>query len=146
MYLIKKGSVAIRKMKGSAYVEIARVYSNEVIGELSFFDRQPRSAAAVALTEVEALEIAFTSLDKIYDKVPPYIKSIIVCIADRLRRADDTIRRLQKIVVTDEPDANGRPGDDAGPDTAAILAATADIPFETPSGDDSDDGAEDPNT
>src|SRR4051812_46909949 len=86
MYLVKKGTVSVRKMKGAAFVEIARVYSSEVLGELSFFDRLPRSAAAIALTEVECLEIQFTSLDKVYKSVPDYMKTIIAAVADRLRK------------------------------------------------------------
>lgn len=137
MYLIKKGTVAVRKMKGSAYVEIARVYANEVIGELSFFDRNPRSAAAVAVTEVEAAMIEFSSLDKIYDKVPPYLKSIMICVADRLRKADDVIRRLQKNVVYDEEGTLVR---NTTPSTASVLAATSDINVD----DDDKDGGEKP--
>ena len=101
MFLIRKGTVSVRKVKGAAYVEVGRAYSNEVLGELSFFDRLPRSAAAVALTEVEVLEISFDSLDKIYVGVPDYLKTIIACVADRLRKANDTIKRLQKNVVHD---------------------------------------------
>lgn len=102
MYLITKGTVAIRKMKGPDYVELGRVYANEVLGELSFFDRKPRSAAAVALTEVEVLEISFESLDAIYTKVPDYMKTIMASVADRLRKANEMIRRLQRNVVTEE--------------------------------------------
>jgi len=125
MYLIKKGTVSIRKMKGPAYIEIARAYSSEVVGELSFFDRQARSAAAVALTEVETLEIEFESLDKIYEKVPDYMRTIISCVAERLRKADDTIRRLQKEVVRDDQMA---PGSGKGGQSATdVLAATANV-------------------
>src|SRR4029079_5806958 len=112
MYLVKKGTVAIRKMKGAAFVEIARIYSNEVLGELSFFDRLPRSAAAIALTEVECLEITFEALDKIFEKVPPYFKTIIASMADRLRRADETIRKLQKDIVQDSSSQSGQSGGD----------------------------------
>lgn len=126
MYLIKKGSVSVRKMKGTAFVEIARIYHNEVLGELSFFDRRPRSATAVATSDVEALEIEFASLDKSYDKVPEYIKSIIVCVAERLRKANETIRRLQKHVIEHEEVAKDDPSDSEASD---ILAATKDIDF-----------------
>ena len=102
IYLIKKGTVAIRKVKGSAQVELARVYANEVLGELSFFDRLPRSASAVASTEVEAVEITFDSLDKIYANIPPYMKAIIASLTDRLRKANETIKRLQKNIVPGE--------------------------------------------
>lgn len=107
MYLIQKGTVAIRKQKpAGGHVEIARLYSNEVLGELSFFDRNPRSASAVALTPVEVLEIRFDALDKVYDGVPDYMKTIMASVADRLRKANDTIRRLQKNVITDSMPAD----------------------------------------
>jgi CRP-like cAMP-binding protein len=130
MFIIKKGTVAIRKRKGTAHVEIARIYSNEVLGEISFFDRLPRSASAVALTEVQVLEIQFDSLDKIYEGVPDYMKTIIASVADRLRKANDMIRRLQKNLVFDE-DGSGKP-DGVEASAADILAATAGIGSEIP--------------
>ncbi len=131
MFIIKKGTVAIRKRKGTAHVEIARIYSNEVLGEISFFDRLPRSASAIALTEVQVLEIQFDSLDKIYEGVPDYMKTIIASVADRLRKANDMIRRLQKNVVFDEDQGKAKKGDE--PSAADILAATAGIGSEMPS-------------
>ena len=102
LYIIKKGSIGIRKLKGGAYVELAKVCTNEILGELSFFDRLPRSASAVALTEVEVLEVTFESMDKIYATIPIYMRTIIASLADRLRKANDMIRRLQKNVVVGE--------------------------------------------
>ena len=123
MYLVKKGTVAVRKMKGGSQIEIAKIYSNEVIGELSFFDRMPRSASAVAMTDVEVLEISFESLDKIYSRVPDYMKSIMAAVAERLRKSNELVRRLQKNTVgDDEAPAGAAPKDE--PDTASILAAT----------------------
>lgn len=100
MYLVRKGTVSIRKGKNnsgsSGSVEIAKVYTNEVLGELSFFDRRPRSATAIAMTEVEVLEIGFEKLDKIYSQIPDYLKTIMAAVAERLRKANDTIRRLNR--------------------------------------------------
>src|ERR1019366_4185457 len=90
------------------------------IGELAFFDRLPRSASAVALTEVEALEIDFASLDEVYSKVPAYFKSILSSVADRLRKTSETVKRLQRDVITDEPIA----AEDSGPSISEVLAAT----------------------
>lgn len=126
MYLVKKGTVAIRKMKGGAYVELGRIYSNEVIGELSFFDRQPRSAAAIALTEVEVLEISFKSLDKIYEDVPDYLKTIMASVAVRLRKANDTIRRLQRNVIQESGEET-QTNDEEGVPASDILSVTSEI-------------------
>ncbi len=128
MYLIKKGTVSVRKVKGSAFVEIARIYANEVLGELSFFDRLPRSASATAMTEVEALEISFESLDKTYVNVPEYLRTIIAAVAERLRKANDMIRRLQRNVVTDDGhEEQLASAKDEAIDVASVLAATAHI-------------------
>jgi len=96
IFIIKKGAVSIRKKKGSSFVEVSKLLSNEVIGELSFFDRLPRSASAVAIIDVEVLEIPFESMEKIYSGIPPYMKTIAASIAERLRKANETIRTLQK--------------------------------------------------
>jgi len=126
MYLISKGTVSIRKKKGSTHIEIARLYSNEVLGELSFFDRRPRSASAVALTDVDALEIDFVSLDKIYKNVPEYLKTIMRSVAERLRRANDVIRRLKKEGSGEEEGKEpAKPADE--PNTSEIIASTKDI-------------------
>lgn len=94
--IIKKGAVSIRKAKGTAFVEIARVYQNEVIGELSFFDRLPRSATAVTMGETEILEIPFDAMETIYKQIPEYMRTITASMADRLRKANEVIRKLQK--------------------------------------------------
>jgi CRP-like cAMP-binding protein len=96
MYLIKKGQISVRKAKGSGEIELAHLKQGEVIGELSFFDRKPRSASAVATVDTELLEIDYESLEKIYTQVPDYLQSIIANVVFRLRKANETIKRLQK--------------------------------------------------
>jgi CRP/FNR family transcriptional regulator, cyclic AMP receptor protein len=96
MFIIKKGAISIRKRRGNGTIEIGRALSGEVIGELSFFDRKPRSASAVAIIEVEAIEITFESLEKIYISIPDYMKTMVASLAERLRRANEMIIRLQK--------------------------------------------------
>lgn len=102
IFIIKDGIVAVRKKKNAGFVEIAKLRSNEVLGELSFFDRLPRSATAVAVTKVTAIEIDFASLDNIYSAVPPYFKTIMAAVASRLRKANETIKRLESDVMKPE--------------------------------------------
>jgi len=124
MYLVKRGTLSVRKAKGQTYIEVARIYQNEVLGELSFFDRLPRSASVMAITEVEVMEIKFDSLDKIYTRVPDYLKTIMAAVADRLRKANDMIRRLQKDVVQDEKIIKGYKD---GPSAADALAIASQV-------------------
>src|SRR4051812_81568 len=124
LYLIKKGTVAVRKRKDAGYIEIGRIYSNEVIGELAFFDHMPRSAAAVALTEVEVLEIPFEAFEKVLGSVPEFARTIIASLAERLRKADDMIRRLERRTLSETDGAEISAGQ---PSAADVLAATSDV-------------------
>lgn len=96
IFIVKSGAISIQKANGPSHVEIARLKAGEVIGELSFFDRLPRSATAIALIDSEANEITFEDMDKIYASVPEYLKTIMASMADRLRKANDQIKTLQK--------------------------------------------------
>jgi len=113
LFIVKKGAISIRKTKNNTFVEIAKVQANQVIGELSFFDRLPRSAAAIAMIDTELLEISFESLQKVYDQIPDYMKSMIASLADRLRRANDDIRILQK-KKENQASADGTDGGENG--------------------------------
>ncbi len=106
MFLVQKGTISIRKGNDLDYVEISKIYANEVIGDLSFFDRRPRSAAAVALTDAEVVEIEFAALEKIYASVPSYLKTIMAALAERLRRSNDVIKRLEKRIAKLEGTSN----------------------------------------
>jgi len=141
LFLVIKGTLSIRKIKGAAHVEIARVYANEVVGELSFFDRQPRSAAAFALTEVEVSEIPFGVLEKAFQSTPPYLRSMISAMSERLRKANDTIKRLQKLTPELEV-PGGVNSDDDDLDAASALAA-ADQAIKPAGGE---PGSEDPDS
>ncbi|MFN7684204.1 MAG: Crp/Fnr family transcriptional regulator [Oligoflexia bacterium] len=126
IFLINKGTVVIRKLKGTSFVEIARLHENEIFGELSFFDRQNRSASAYALTEVEVTEIPFEVLEKLFTSIPPYLKTMISSIAGRLRKADEMIKRLQKAQGTEaEEEIAAPPAQDLDAATALAAAASA---------------------
>lgn len=96
LFIVRKGAISIRKMKGRNYVEVAKIQANEVIGELSFFDRLPRSATAVAIMDSEVLELSFEAMEKIYQSIPDYMKTIVAALADRLRKANEQISILKK--------------------------------------------------
>jgi len=104
MFILEKGRVSIRKKKQGGFVEVAEIAARNLVGEISFFDRQPRSATAFALTELHVIEIEFESLEKAYKKVPAYFRTMFEVLTYRLRRADNVIRRLQKDANIDDID------------------------------------------
>ena len=97
VFVIKKGAISIRKLNGIKNVEVAKALTGEILGEMSFFDRLPRSASAVPIMDTEVIEIAFESMDVIYHTIPDYMKSIIASLAERLRKANEKISQLERM-------------------------------------------------
>ena len=122
LFIVRTGTLAIRKKRGNSFVELGKVFSNEVLGEVAFFDRKPRSASAVAVRKSEVIELPFEALDKVYSEIPSYFRTIIAALAERLRKADDALKKFKN-------DANNQgPGDDDSTDREAeVLSAAADI-------------------
>ena len=97
MYLVLSGRVSIQKTTGeSKFIEVGTIGPNQIIGEVPFFDKQPRSASAVASTSVEVVEIPYSAFEPIFRPAPDYLKKIMLSLALRLRDADDRIRELKE--------------------------------------------------
>jgi CRP/FNR family cyclic AMP-dependent transcriptional regulator len=67
MYVVKKGRVSVFKLKGTQEVELAEVGPGQMIGEMAFFDRKPRSASIKATSDTEIIELPFNALQAQYD-------------------------------------------------------------------------------
>ncbi|RYZ63232.1 MAG: cyclic nucleotide-binding domain-containing protein [Proteobacteria bacterium] len=96
MYLVKSGTVSIRKISQTHSIGIATIGQNQIFGEVAFFDRSPRSADAVAVGSVELIGIPYDKLDPYFQSAPDYLKKIIHSLAQRLRDADRTICELKE--------------------------------------------------
>lgn len=128
LFLVKIGRISIRKSVDAGFIEIAQIGPNQIIGEIGFFDRRPRSADAVALTYCEVVEIPYGALAPMFDPAPDYLKRIMTGLATRLRDADDVIRELKERLGENEVSLRDK-GDDESPEkgeseTAKILKQT----------------------
>jgi CRP/FNR family cyclic AMP-dependent transcriptional regulator len=96
MYVIKKGRLSVFKLKGTQEVELAEVGPGQMIGEMAFFDRKPRSAGVKATSETEIIELPFSSLQTQYEAFPQWLKSIVKTINEHLRDANKRIKNLEQ--------------------------------------------------
>jgi len=107
MYVIKGGAIRIFKRKGDGKIEIETLRSGQVVGELSFFDGQPRSASAEALVTTEVIEITRPALDAALGQAPEWLVSLIKTIAARVRGANNRIRILENVSTEYDIDKHG---------------------------------------
>ena len=107
MYLIKAGAIRIFKRKGDGKIEIETLRSGQVVGELSFFDGQARSASAEALVTTEVIEITRSALDVALNQAPEWLVTLIKTITSRLRAANNRIRILENVSTEYDIDKHG---------------------------------------
>lgn len=96
MYVIKKGSVAVTKSKGSSDIELAVLGPGEMIGEMAFFDGKPRSAGAKAKTDAVVVKLPFSSLYAQFKTFPEWLKAMVKTINAKVRDANARIKNLEQ--------------------------------------------------
>jgi CRP-like cAMP-binding protein len=78
-------------------IEVARVSSGEVIGEMACIDPCPRNATLVAVHRTVAYELSRRDLTRMREVAPELAHSLVTAIirsvAQRLQRIDDRIER-----------------------------------------------------
>jgi CRP/FNR family transcriptional regulator, cyclic AMP receptor protein len=90
LFIVHSGKLMVFVNKGSQITPVAYLEDGEYLGELSFFDQRPRSAHVVALEETSLIKIPEGELHK---QLPPWLSTIAVSMAEKLRRADDLIQK-----------------------------------------------------
>ena len=92
MYLVLSGQLLVTKKRGTDDVVLGHIYSKELVGELSFLDKEPRSATVKAVTECELMEIPQDTFEKIFTDQPRWLEILYLTLAERLRKADARIK------------------------------------------------------
>lgn len=89
LYIIKKGKVMVFVQKGSQIIPVAYLDEGEYIGELSFFDEEPRSASILCMEDSEFLKIPTEEMNK---HCPNWLKIIGQQLTGKIREGDELIR------------------------------------------------------
>lgn len=84
MFVIVEGEVAVSFAdEGEREQRVATLGKGEVVGEMSLFSGDRRSATVTALTNVDAIEITKSSLEGIFRKAPDLIDRFGAILAKR---------------------------------------------------------------
>lgn len=94
MFVIRKGQILVYLDKGGTEIPLATVGAGGMIGEMSLFDKKPRSASARAIDDVELTQISNEDFNKILQQIPKWFVTLMSTLSARLR---DTNERLQDL-------------------------------------------------
>lgn len=97
-YMILSGQVKILKTVGNSIKTLDIINSGDIFGEMSLLDSQPRSATAVAVTEVRSLNFNRENFDYLMKKTPQIGFKLLTLFSTRIY---DQKRRLQILMFDD---------------------------------------------
>lgn len=88
MYYLQSGSLAVYKLKGGAEQQIGTIYAGEIVGEMSFLDKQPRSASVRAMSDSTLTVIPNQKFDRLLKEMPAWYRALLNTLLERLRKAN----------------------------------------------------------
>jgi len=94
MYWVQSGQFVVTKKIHSEEVILGHIYEGELVGEISFLDKEVRSASVKALTDAELIEIPQETIDGIFRTQPKWLEALVMTLAERLRKANSRIKSV----------------------------------------------------
>lgn len=101
LYLIIEGSVRISKMSGNNEEALAVLEARSFFGEMTLFDRQPRSAHAIAHNKASVFAISADDLKKLFDNnksiAYKFLWSFCLTLTSRLRNTNEKFQVIMSL-------------------------------------------------
>lgn len=92
MYYLQSGTLAVFKRKGDKEHQIGSIIAGELVGEMSFLDKHPRSASVKAVTESILVIVPHEKLEATLNGLPKWFTALLHTLLDRLRKANARIK------------------------------------------------------
>jgi CRP/FNR family cyclic AMP-dependent transcriptional regulator len=89
LFIIHEGKLMICMQKGSQITPLAYLGAGQYLGELSFFDKEPRSATVICVEDTTIIKISSKELK---NQFPPWLENCSQSITKRIRGLDAVIR------------------------------------------------------
>ena len=97
-YLIQSGRVQLVKNSGEFERTLDVLQPSEIFGEMAILDNSPRTATAIALDEVKALELNAENFEMLMNGIPAMALKLLRIFAKRIY---DSKRRFQILTLSD---------------------------------------------
>ena len=93
LYIIKEGQLEAFKEKNGERIPLGIINSGEYVGEMSLLVNTSYTNSVVALTNVKAIRIQKSALEKQLEQAPKWFVALTRGLVDRLHHANEILRR-----------------------------------------------------
>lgn len=92
MYWVQHGQLIVTRKRLNEEVILGHVFEGELVGEISFLDKEARSATVKAMVDCELIEIPQDAIDNVFKTQPKWLETLVMTLAERLRKANARIK------------------------------------------------------
>jgi CRP-like cAMP-binding protein len=97
IYVIESGTVEISKIMHGEKEVLLELGPGEIIGELGFITKMPRTATARAVGDTTVGIIDPISFEQEFNRLSPDFQAVLISLATRLKETTETLHLMKKI-------------------------------------------------
>lgn len=91
VFIVREGFVEIGKKRDGEFVVLAKMHSGDVIGTMSLFSHEPRTAAARALSAAQLIHIDSKTVDSSFTNLPVWVQAVLKDCIIRLKVSSEEL-------------------------------------------------------
>lgn len=96
LYVIQSGTLVVVREDSGTETELAELKAGDILGEMSIFDKQPRSATVRAKGKAQVLTLDKRGFLRRVHEDPSLAFRILESMSHRIRTLNDEVERLRR--------------------------------------------------
>lgn len=88
MYIVRSGQISLIISDSATEKEIGSANPGQLIGEMSLFDKQHRSASALALMDTVLIKLPYDKLINELQNMPAWVQAVLKNLSEKVREAN----------------------------------------------------------
>lgn len=95
VFIVREGLIEIGKKRNGEFITLAKMHSGDVIGTMSLFTHEPRSATARALNSSVVVHIDNSAIESSFSNLPVWVQAVLKDCVARLKHSSDELVELK---------------------------------------------------
>lgn len=88
MYIVKSGKISLIITDGENVQEVDTATMGQLLGEMSLFDKQERSADAKAIMDSVLVRLPYAKLEQELGQMPAWVQAVLKKLSEKIREAN----------------------------------------------------------
>jgi CRP/FNR family cyclic AMP-dependent transcriptional regulator len=90
VYILKKGQLRAFQTRQGQKIELGLIEAGEFVGEMAYFNGEPRIASVEAVTDCELIEIPIGTFERVLYQRPAWSRALLQTLSRRLKKIEQS--------------------------------------------------------